>query len=148
MLLSLTLVLSFAMNNPAAENTLSASADVGGIVFKASSNFIIFDDHFSVDSNGCNSCFTILSKFKHLLIEQIQVPPEVQLPPEAQLSPKVQVPLKSNCPLKFKCPRTANGHLSCCAPSEPADHLCGENSFPPWDSEICHMSLTRDCRRM
>ncbi|GBN26605.1 hypothetical protein AVEN_53922-1 [Araneus ventricosus] len=32
------------MNNPAAENALSASADVGRFMFKASTSFIIFDD--------------------------------------------------------------------------------------------------------
>ncbi|GBN12031.1 hypothetical protein AVEN_134413-1 [Araneus ventricosus] len=25
------------------------------------------------------------------------------------------------------------------SPSKRADHMCGENSFPPWDSEICQM---------
>ncbi|GBL89375.1 hypothetical protein AVEN_225891-1 [Araneus ventricosus] len=34
------------------------------------------------------------------------------------------------------------------SPSELADHMCDENSFPPLDSEMCHMPLTRDCRRM
>ncbi|GBN52496.1 hypothetical protein AVEN_259692-1 [Araneus ventricosus] len=34
------------------------------------------------------------------------------------------------------------------SPSKRADHMCSENSFPPWDYEICHMPLTRDCRRM
>ncbi|GFY08335.1 hypothetical protein TNCV_1357411 [Trichonephila clavipes] len=32
-----------------AENDLSASADVGGIAFKASTSFIIFDEEFSVE---------------------------------------------------------------------------------------------------
>ncbi|GBM03585.1 hypothetical protein AVEN_203161-1 [Araneus ventricosus] len=36
------------MNNPAAENAISASADIGGIVFKALPSFIIFDG-FSVE---------------------------------------------------------------------------------------------------
>ncbi|GBM51297.1 hypothetical protein AVEN_252640-1, partial [Araneus ventricosus] len=36
MLLSLSLVLSFVMNKPAAENALLASAHVGGIILKAS----------------------------------------------------------------------------------------------------------------
>ncbi|GBN49311.1 hypothetical protein AVEN_171999-1 [Araneus ventricosus] len=34
------------------------------------------------------------------------------------------------------------------SPSKRADHMCGENSFPSWDSEICHMPLTRDYRLM
>ncbi|GBM14033.1 hypothetical protein AVEN_209930-1 [Araneus ventricosus] len=59
-----SLVLSFVMNNPAAENVLSASADVGGIVFKASPSFIIFDDRFSVESNS--SVFTIFVQIKSL----------------------------------------------------------------------------------
>ncbi|GBO19239.1 hypothetical protein AVEN_107075-1 [Araneus ventricosus] len=54
MLLSFSLVLIFVMNNPAAENALSASAHVEGIVLKASPSFIIFDDQFSVESNNCN----------------------------------------------------------------------------------------------
>ncbi|GBN49047.1 hypothetical protein AVEN_189657-1 [Araneus ventricosus] len=37
----------FVMNNSAAENALSASDDVVGIVFKASLSFITFDDRFS-----------------------------------------------------------------------------------------------------
>ncbi|GBN81278.1 hypothetical protein AVEN_200125-1 [Araneus ventricosus] len=36
MLLSFSLVLSFVLNNPAAEDALSASTDVGGIVLKVS----------------------------------------------------------------------------------------------------------------
>ncbi|GBM59805.1 hypothetical protein AVEN_10014-1 [Araneus ventricosus] len=72
MLLSLSLVLSFAVNNPAAENALSASADVGGIAFKASPSFI-FNDRFSVESNNCNSCFTILLKLELLLVEQCKI---------------------------------------------------------------------------
>ncbi|GBM71980.1 hypothetical protein AVEN_269311-1 [Araneus ventricosus] len=31
------------------------------------------------------------------------------------------------------------------SPSKRADHMCGENSSPSCDSEICHMPLTRDC---
>ncbi|GBO31407.1 hypothetical protein AVEN_127487-1 [Araneus ventricosus] len=58
------------MNNPAAENALSASAD-GGIVFKDSPNFTVFDDLFSLESNSSyNSCFTILLKLELLLVEQ------------------------------------------------------------------------------
>ncbi|GBM20596.1 hypothetical protein AVEN_261716-1 [Araneus ventricosus] len=34
------------------------------------------------------------------------------------------------------------------SPSKRADRMCIENTFPPWDSAICHMPLTRDCRRM
>ncbi|GBN00913.1 hypothetical protein AVEN_8383-1 [Araneus ventricosus] len=52
MLLSFSLVLSIVINNPAAENALSAPADVGGIVFKASPSFIIFAERFSVQSNN------------------------------------------------------------------------------------------------
>ncbi|GBM65858.1 hypothetical protein AVEN_248041-1 [Araneus ventricosus] len=70
MLLSFSLVLGFVMNNPAAENALSASADVGGIIFKASPSFIIFDEQFSVESNNCNSCLTILLKLELFLVEQ------------------------------------------------------------------------------
>ncbi|GBO22762.1 hypothetical protein AVEN_247541-1 [Araneus ventricosus] len=29
------------------------------------------------------------------------------------------------------------------SPSKRADHMCGENRSPPWDSEICHMPLSR-----
>ncbi|GBN55307.1 hypothetical protein AVEN_58562-1 [Araneus ventricosus] len=72
MLLSLSLVLSFDMNNPAAENARSASADVGRIVFKASPSFIIFDDGFSVESNNCNSCFTFSLKLELLPSEQLK----------------------------------------------------------------------------
>ncbi|GBN41799.1 hypothetical protein AVEN_192460-1 [Araneus ventricosus] len=50
--------------------TLSAPADVEGIVFKASPSFKIFDDRFPVESNYCNSCFTILLKVELLLVEQ------------------------------------------------------------------------------
>ncbi|GBL81066.1 hypothetical protein AVEN_83141-1 [Araneus ventricosus] len=57
------------MNNPAAENFLSASADVEGIVFKAPPSFIKFDDRFSV-SNNCNSCFIVLLKKELLLVGQ------------------------------------------------------------------------------
>ena len=57
MLLSLSIVPNFVMNIPVAENAFSALTDVGGIVFKASHNFIIFEDYFSVESNNCNSCF-------------------------------------------------------------------------------------------
>ncbi|GBO28697.1 hypothetical protein AVEN_123478-1 [Araneus ventricosus] len=71
MLLSLSLVPTFVMNNPAAENALSASTDVGGIVFKDSPNFIVFYDLFSVESiSSYNSCFTILLKLELLLVEQ------------------------------------------------------------------------------
>ncbi|GBN35584.1 hypothetical protein AVEN_183897-1 [Araneus ventricosus] len=70
MLLSFSLVLNFVMNNPAVENAVSASADVGGIVFKASPSFIIFDDRFSVEANNSNPCFTILHKLELLLVEQ------------------------------------------------------------------------------
>ncbi|GBN79022.1 hypothetical protein AVEN_218254-1 [Araneus ventricosus] len=70
MFLSLCLVLSFVVNNPAAENALSASTDIGGMVFKVSPRFLIFDDLFSVESNNCNSCFTILLKIELLLVEQ------------------------------------------------------------------------------
>ena len=70
MLLSLSLALNFVMNIPAAENTLSASTDVGGFVFKASLNFIIFEDWFSVESNNCNSCLIILLHLESLLDEQ------------------------------------------------------------------------------
>ncbi|GBM50511.1 hypothetical protein AVEN_174030-1, partial [Araneus ventricosus] len=58
------------MKSPAAENSLSASADVEGIVFKALHSFIIFDDRFSVESNNCSSYFTILLKLELLLVEQ------------------------------------------------------------------------------
>ncbi|GBO09306.1 hypothetical protein AVEN_20677-1 [Araneus ventricosus] len=58
------------MNNPAAENALSTSADGGRIAFKTSPSFIIFDDRFPVESNNCNSCFTILLKLELLLVEQ------------------------------------------------------------------------------
>ncbi|GBO26142.1 hypothetical protein AVEN_229889-1, partial [Araneus ventricosus] len=61
---------SFVMNNPAAENALSASPDVVGIVFKASPSFIIFDDRFSVESNNCNSFFPIFLKLELLLVIQ------------------------------------------------------------------------------
>ncbi|GBM94112.1 hypothetical protein AVEN_237386-1 [Araneus ventricosus] len=69
MLLSLSLVLNFVMNEPAAENS-PTSADVEGIVFKASPSFIIFDDRFSVEPNNWNYCFTILLKLELLLVEQ------------------------------------------------------------------------------
>ncbi|GBL67080.1 hypothetical protein AVEN_267199-1 [Araneus ventricosus] len=69
MLLPLSLVLSFVMNNPEAENALSASTD-GGIVFKSSPSFTIFYDRFSIESNNYNSCFTIFLKLEILLVEQ------------------------------------------------------------------------------
>ncbi|GBN08747.1 hypothetical protein AVEN_9911-1 [Araneus ventricosus] len=69
MLLSFSLIRSFVLNKSAAENSLSLSADVG-IVYKASSSFVIFDDRFSVESNNCNSCFPILLKLELLLVEQ------------------------------------------------------------------------------
>ncbi|GBL98725.1 hypothetical protein AVEN_8625-1 [Araneus ventricosus] len=58
------------MNNPATENSLSASAEVEGIVSKTSPSFMIFVDRFSVESNNCNSYFTILLKLELLLVEQ------------------------------------------------------------------------------
>ncbi|GBM07158.1 hypothetical protein AVEN_15411-1, partial [Araneus ventricosus] len=68
--LSFCLFLTFVMNNTAAENALSATTHVGGVVFKASPSFIIFADRFSVESNNCNSCFNILLKLKLFLVEQ------------------------------------------------------------------------------
>ncbi|GBM14318.1 hypothetical protein AVEN_128373-1 [Araneus ventricosus] len=70
MLLSLSLVLSFVMNNTVAENALSALADVRAIVFKTSRSFILLDDRISVESNNYNSCFTILLKLEVLLAKQ------------------------------------------------------------------------------
>ncbi|GBN76723.1 hypothetical protein AVEN_149757-1 [Araneus ventricosus] len=58
------------MNNQATENSFSASEEVEGIVFKASPSFITFVDRFSVESNNCNSCITILLKLELLLVEQ------------------------------------------------------------------------------
>ncbi|GBM96936.1 hypothetical protein AVEN_172529-1 [Araneus ventricosus] len=33
------------------------------------------------------------------------------------------------------------------SPPKRDDHMCGENPFLSFDSEICHMPLTSDCRR-
>ncbi|GBM84759.1 hypothetical protein AVEN_249895-1 [Araneus ventricosus] len=66
------LSLSFVIKNPVAENALSASAGVGGIVFTVSTSFATFDDRYSVESNNCNSCFTILLKLELLLVEYLR----------------------------------------------------------------------------
>jgi hypothetical protein len=46
---ALNLFLSFVMKMPAIENALSASIDVGGIVFRALNNFSKFSGLFLVD---------------------------------------------------------------------------------------------------
>ncbi|GBN73715.1 hypothetical protein AVEN_86694-1 [Araneus ventricosus] len=76
------------MKNLSEENAPSASADVGGIVFRASPSFIIFADRFSVESNNCNSCFTILLKLELLLVEQPDWKRSRLSPTETSGSPK------------------------------------------------------------
>lgn len=69
---SMLLSLSPVTNNSTVENALSGLAHVKGIIFKASLNFILCHDPFTVDSINYNSCCTILFKLELLLVEQLK----------------------------------------------------------------------------